>query len=274
MKKKVIEANIEVHTKMADKYHLEPHFRPENQEKVKKRIQKQQEKYNAQNILDIGCGTGFILNLAKDMFSQLYGVDATQAMLDKVDTSSGNIKLFNAIAQELPFDDSTFDMATSYAFLHHLENYEDVLKEAFRVLKPNGIYYIDLDPNKHFWDAMKELEHKQNNNKYTEILQKEINSVLNTDKQVMEDFGIKPEVFNNAEYTKSILGGIDPEVLCEKAKSIGFRSASFEYDWFLGQGTIMHEHSFEEAEAIDRYLKLSLPMTKHLYKYITIILEK
>ena len=32
MNKKIIEANIEVHSKMADSYHNEPHFRPESQE--------------------------------------------------------------------------------------------------------------------------------------------------------------------------------------------------------------------------------------------------
>ena len=44
MNKKIIEANIEVHSKMADSYHNEPHFRPENQEKVRKRIIELQKK--------------------------------------------------------------------------------------------------------------------------------------------------------------------------------------------------------------------------------------
>ncbi len=274
MNKKIIEANIEVHTKMSETYNNEPHFRPENQAKVKKRIEALQSKINAKNLLDVGCGTGFILNLAKDLFEELHGVDATQAMLDKVDLSSGNIKVYNGLAQELPFENGSFDMATSYAFLHHLENYDDVLKEVFRVLKKGGLYYIDLDPNKDFWKAMETLEQTENNNKYSSIVQKEINSVLHTDQQVMEEFGIEPEVFNNAEYTKSILGGIDPEELCAKALELGYSSATFEYDWFLGQGTIMHEHSFEEAEAIDSYLKSVLPLSKHLYKYIKIVLVK
>lgn len=274
MNKEIIEANIEVHTKMADSYNSEPHFRPENQEKVRKRIAKLQKKINAKNLIDVGCGTGFILNIASDLFDELHGVDATQAMLDKVDLSSGNIKTYNALAQELPFDNDTFDMASSYAFLHHLENYSDVLKEVFRVLKKGGIYYIDLDPNKDFWTTMETLEQKENNTRYSKIVQKEINSVLHTDKQVMEEFGIEPDIFNNAEYTKSILGGIDPEELCSIALKIGYTNATFEYDWFLGQGTIMHEHSFDEADAIDSYLKSVLPLSKHLFKYIKVVLEK
>ena len=121
---------------------------------------------------------------------------------------------------------------------------------------------------------METLEKIENNDKYSPIVQKEINSVLHTDQQVMDEFGIEPEVFNNAEYTKSILGGIDPKELCKIAVEMGYSNATFEYDWFLGQGTIMHKHSFEEAEAIDKYLKMALPLSKHLYKYITVVLEK
>jgi len=274
MKTEIINANIEVHTKMADKYNEEPHFRPENQEKVKKRIKTIQESIGAKNLLDIGCGTGFIINLAKDLFDEIHGIDATQAMLDKVDLSSGNIVLHNAIAEKLPFDNDLFDMASSYAFIHHLEDYRMVLKEALRVLKTGGIYYIDLDPNKHFWKEMDNLEKKDNFNSYSKIVKKEINAVLHTDEQVMNDFGIEPDVFNNAEYTKSVLGGIDPEEFCQIAKDIGFAEATYEYDWFLGQGSVMHEQSFQEAESIDTYLKSVLPLSKHLFKYVKIILKK
>ena len=273
MSTKIIDANIEVHTKMADSYNEEPHFKEENQAKVKKTLKELQIENNAKNILDIGCGTGFILNLAKDFFEELHGIDATQAMLDKVDTSSGNIILHNGIAEKLPFKNESFDMATSYAFLHHLEDYTVVLKEALRVLKKGSIYYIDLDPNRHFWREMDKLEKSQDTT-YNNIVKKEIDSVLHTDDKVMEEFGISPEVFNSAEYTKSILGGIDPEELCEIALKLGYAKATFEYTWFLGQGTIMHEHSFKESEAINNYLQSIMPLSKHLYKYVKIILTK
>ena len=273
MNTKIIDANIEVHTKMADSYNDEPHFRQENQDKVKNILKDLQAKTNSKTLIDIGCGTGFILELAKEFFDELHGIDATQAMLDKVDVSSGNITLHNGIAEKLPFDNNSFDMATSYAFLHHLEDYTLVLKEALRVLKKDSLYYIDLDPNRHFWKEMDNLE-KSKNLEYSNLVKKEIDSVLHTDDKVMEEFGISPEVFNSAEYTKSILGGIDPEELCAIALKLGYSEANFEYIWFLGQGSIMHEHSFEEAEAIDNYLQSIMPLSKHLYKYVKIILKK
>lgn len=274
MNKKIIDANIEVHTKMITVYNQEPHFRPENQVKVKKQISQLQKEINAKTLLDVGCGTGFILNIASDLFEELHGVDITQAMLDKVDVSCGKIKLYRTLAQELPFDNNSFDMATSYAFLHHLEDYKEVLKEVFRVLKIGGIYYIDLEPNKFFWEAITSLNQCTNQESYSDIIQKEINAVLYTDQKVMEEFGIDAEVVRNAEYIKSVLGGIEPNIFCTIAKEIGFKEISFEYDWFLGQGTIMHQHSFDEATKIDNYLKDSLPLSKHLYKYIKFILKK
>jgi len=273
MKTKIIDANIEVHTKMVNSYNDEPHFKQENQDKVKNILKDLQIKTNSKKLLDIGCGTGFILNLAKDLFEELHGLDVTQAMLDKVDISSGNIFLHNGIAEKLPFEDESFDIATSYAFLHHLEDYRCVLKEALRVLKKDSLYYIDLDPNRHFWKEMDTLERSEGI-QYSSMVKKEIDSVLHTDDKVMEEFGISQDIFNNAEYTKSILGGIDPEELCTVALELGYSEANFEYTWFLGQGTIMHEHSFEEAEAINSYLQSIMPLSKHLYKYVKIILKK
>lgn len=67
MNKKIIDANIEVHTKMIEVYNQEPHFRPENQIKVKKQISQLQKEINAKLLLDVGCGTGFILNIVSDL---------------------------------------------------------------------------------------------------------------------------------------------------------------------------------------------------------------
>src|SRR5688572_19404058 len=100
MRSEVIRANIDVHSRMADSYNTaEPHFRPENQAKVRKLLEDLRRRSGNNRLLDLGCGTGFILGLAKDLFEELHGVDVTQAMLDKVDRSSGNIHLHNAPAE-------------------------------------------------------------------------------------------------------------------------------------------------------------------------------
>ena len=99
MNHSVIDANIEVHTKMADTYESrEPHFRPENQAKVLSRLTDIRKQAPGGQLLDLGCGTGFMTQLAVGLFDDIYGVDVTQAMLDRVDTSSGKVRVQQAPA--------------------------------------------------------------------------------------------------------------------------------------------------------------------------------
>src|SRR5262245_28180261 len=84
----VIQANITVHSKLASVYSTtEPHFRPENQAVVDSVLKRLVAETSARSLLDLGCGTGFMINLAKHRVSRVVGVDVTRAMLDQVDTS-------------------------------------------------------------------------------------------------------------------------------------------------------------------------------------------
>jgi ubiquinone/menaquinone biosynthesis C-methylase UbiE len=270
----VIAANIEVHTRMADAYNRnEPHYRPENRAKVRAKLERMH-RFGQGRLLDLGCGTGFIIDLAKDLFEQIDGVDITQAMLDKVDVSNGNVLLHRCAAESLPFADASFDVVTAYAFLHHLEDYSKVLREAHRVLKPGGGMYVDLEPNKLFWEAMVRLERLGRDSGYSDIVLKEIESVLHTDSRVQGEFGIDKETFNRAEYTKSILGGIDPYRFSEECRGLGFRSCDIVFEWFLGQGAVMHGQSLEAAATVEAYLRRILPLSAECFKYLQFVLAK
>ena len=94
---KVIDANIALHSKMSDDYSTcEPHFRPENIASVEDKLKPIFAQTNAKKMLDLGCGTGFVINIAKKYVNEIHGVDVTQAMMDKVDKSgNAKIELFN-----------------------------------------------------------------------------------------------------------------------------------------------------------------------------------
>lgn len=271
----IMRANVEVHTRMIDQYNSEPHFRPENQAKVKEVLKELAKRCGGNRLLDLGCGTGFVLSLAHDQFRELHGVDVTPAMLAKVDVSPGNITLHNQAAEHLPFDDGYFDIVTSYAFLHHLEDYAVVLREAFRVLRPGGLLYVDLEPNREFWRLMAGLEQRHHRGeRFSDIVEREIDAVLHTDEQVKRDFGISEETFNKAEYTKAILGGIDGEEFTKQCSEIGFSSCEVIPQWFLGQGAVMHGQSFETALAIEGYLRRVHPLSIGLFKYLRVVATK
>ncbi|HYW52962.1 MAG TPA: class I SAM-dependent methyltransferase [Dongiaceae bacterium] len=266
----VIRANIEVHTRMASTYQTnEPHFRPENRAKVRAVLQSLARRTGGGRLLDVGCGTGFVIDLARDLFERIDGVDVTPAMLERVDRSGGHVHLHEANAEALPFASATFDMASSYAFMHHVADHVAILREVRRVLKPGGLFYVDLEPNKLFWRAMVELE--QRGEQYSDIVTREVQSVLHTDDAVEDEFGISAQTFRDAEPIKSVLGGFDPDEFAADARSVGFSAVEVTPEWYLGQGAVLHGQSEADMVTIETYLRRALPATAHLFKYLRFV---
>jgi SAM-dependent methyltransferase len=194
-------------------------------------------------------------------------------MLAQVDTSPGNVFLHNTPAERLPFPDDSFDLVTAYSFLHHLEDYPRVLREAWRVLLPGGLFYADLEPNKLFWDRMAALAEVPAAELPPWVLQAR-ESVLGTDARVEREYGIPRETFRRAEYTKAILGGLDPHALPGQARELCFRTCEVRLEWYVGQAQVMHARSFAEAERVEDYLRAVAPLSDHLFKYIRLVLGK
>jgi len=262
MDPRIVDANILVHTAMAASYDAsEPHFKPENKAVVRKHLEHLRAK-TGPRLLDVGCGTGFIIGLAKDLFKEIHGVDATQAMLDRVDRSSGNITLHRALAEKTPFPENHFDAASAYSFIHHLTDYAEVLQEVHRVLRPGGAFYVDLDPNMLFWKAIEAAQAQSGADRPSDIVSREIDSVLHTDDRVQKEFG------------KDLQGGIDAQEFREKALAIGFSSCQVGYYWYLGQGAILHGESAAAAATVESYLLRSLPVSAPLFKYVRFFLVK
>lgn len=276
MDQRIIDANILVHTAMASTYNEnEPHFKAENKAVVRKHLERLRSS-SGPRLLDVGCGTGFIISIAGDLFSEIHGVDITQAMLDRVEHGSANVTLHRALAEKMPFSDGYFDAASAYSFIHHLTDYADVLREVHRVLKPGGTFYVDLDPNRAFWSAVNAAQKTlaSSGDTPSAIMAREIDSVLHTDDRVEIEFGISSETFNLAENYKDILGGIDPEDFRETALSAGFTKCEVGYYWYLGQGAIMHGQSPEQASVVEAYLMRALPVSAPLFKYLRFFLTK
>lgn len=278
----VIKANITVHSKLASLYaKTEPHFRPENIAVVEATLKRLVAETSAKQILDLGCGTGFMINLAKHHVGRVVGVDVTRAMLDQVDTSGpAKIELHEHDTGSFPAEPGAFDLVTAYSFLHHLFDIAPTCQTAAKALRKGGKFYADLDPNFYFWDAIKELEGKPGKEGYDAIVSREIDAVAHKDDQMNEEYGIPTAIFNDAEYGKDVAGGFKEDVVRETLLSAGFTDVKFTYYWYLGQATVVNDASKTPAERIanahmvDAVLQKVMPLSRHLYKYIGFVATK
>src|SRR5688572_26857358 len=145
----VIDANQKVHTALAAVYNTtEPHFRQENVAHVERRLRGIARQTEAKRLLDLGCGTGFVIQIAKKFVPDIDGVDVTEAMIRQVDRSGdARIRLHLCDTGTFQAEPGAYDMVTAYSFLHHLYDIGPTLATAARALRPGGQFYADLEPN-------------------------------------------------------------------------------------------------------------------------------
>lgn len=272
----VIRANIAVHSKLAAVYSTtEPHFRPENISLVESVLKRLVAETRATSLLDLGCGTGFMINLAKRHVGKIVGVDVTRAMLDQVDTSgTARIELHEHDTGSFEVEPGSFDLVTAYSFLHHLYDIRPTLATAARALRKGGRFYADLDPNFYFWEAISGLKTAPGAPTYDPLVTREIDAVVHKDDQMNETFGIPNAVFNDAEYGKNIAGGFKEDALRDALREAGFSDVAFTYYWYLGQALVVNDESkpreqrLADAALVDSVLQRVMPLSRHLYKYI------
>jgi 2-polyprenyl-3-methyl-5-hydroxy-6-metoxy-1,4-benzoquinol methylase len=269
----VLQANVQVHTALAHEYNgCQPHYRPENISYVEGKLRSVVKQTSAKRLLDLGCGTGFMIDIAKRHVPEIHGVDVTEAMLGRVDTTgSALIKLFAADTGSFRVEERAYDVVTAYSFLHHLYNIEPTVSTAYKALRPGGVFYADLEPNYYFWEGIAALD---KNREYDAVVKREIQSVLSTDEELFTAYAIDKDLFNHAEYSKNILGGFREEELIAALTRAGFSEVHVFYYWFLGQAGLVNDERFDRrvrlqmAETFSETLARGLPLTRSMFKYL------
>lgn len=109
-------------------------------------------------VLDIACGEGYGSKLMKDWgAASVVGVDVSDEALAVANRyfSGDGITFLNHTAEELPFDNDSFDVVVSFETVEHLDRPEKFIQEIARVVKfdgvvlvscPNDPYYSKNDP--------------------------------------------------------------------------------------------------------------------------------
>jgi len=112
-------------------------------------------------VLEIGVGTGrFAMH-----FPNVIGVDPEENALKMAEKRG--IKTVHAYGENLPFEDETFGCVLIIATLCFVEDPLKVLKEAKRVLKPDGSIIIGVIPKDSPWGTFYEEKKKQGSSFYS-----------------------------------------------------------------------------------------------------------
>lgn len=101
------------------------------------------EKYGKKkNLLEVGCGTGIILNRTSKFSKSAIGVDLSEGML-KAAKRKG-LKVQQANACNIPFESSKFDLTYSFKVLAHVPEIKKAIEEIKRVTNKNGMMVLEF----------------------------------------------------------------------------------------------------------------------------------
>jgi len=94
-------------------------------------------------VLDIGCGTGYLLRLLAARYPQaaeLAGIDAAPSMIEAAHQAADDPRLRFTVgtAERLPYPDDAFDLVVSTTSFDHWADQLVGLRECARVLVPGG----------------------------------------------------------------------------------------------------------------------------------------
>jgi SAM-dependent methyltransferase len=95
------------------------------------------------DVLEVGCGTGHWLDVARSSAHRVVGLEPSMLML----AQASGLRV-RGRAEQLPFPDASFDRIFCVNALHHFDERRTFFAEARRVLRPGGgLMTIGKDPH-------------------------------------------------------------------------------------------------------------------------------
>jgi ubiquinone/menaquinone biosynthesis C-methylase UbiE len=95
-----------------------------------------------QDVLEVGCGTGLILQRLAALARTARGVDLSAGMLEQA--RARGLDVVQADATRLPFGDASFDTVVSFKVMAHVEDIRAAMAEIARVVRPGGYVAVEF----------------------------------------------------------------------------------------------------------------------------------
>ena len=101
-------------------------------------------------ILEVGIGDGFpYSNVLVEMGYEVYGIDISSTLVDKVKESLPNINVKVGDSEDLEFSDNFFDIVFCFRSTWYFPNLIKSISEMLRVVKDNGTIMFDIQNMNH-----------------------------------------------------------------------------------------------------------------------------
>lgn len=156
-------------------------------------------------ILDIGCGTGMLLEDLQQM-GPATGLDFSMVALEYC-KNRGIDKLGRADVRHIPVKDNSIDIITALDLIEHIEDDHGLMAEFQRVLKPGGLAIMSVPAHKKLWSGHDVALHHFRRYEKPEF------------RQLIEGAGLKPR-----KYTYGMATAYLPAILVRKYKNLRGRN--------------------------------------------------
>jgi SAM-dependent methyltransferase len=125
------------------------------------------------SLLDVGCGTGFVLDGLRRAFPDLMlaGCDVRLDVVCRARQRLHNVRLFQGDVLRLPVRPH-LDAITALDVIEHLDDDEEALAEMFRALNPGGGLLITVPQHQWLWSVVDEFSRHRRRYSRADVLAK------------------------------------------------------------------------------------------------------
>lgn len=113
--------------------------------------------HGRRQLLDVGTGTGAMLEYLEP-FGDVQAVEfEEEAVRFSHLRGATGVRLYDG--NTLPFEDSSFDVVTSFDVIEHVEDDATIVAEMHRVLRPGGLLVVTVPAYPFLWGRQDEISH-------------------------------------------------------------------------------------------------------------------